>query len=205
MASSAQVVCSVDSVATEGGGSDESSSAASAPTVRTTEPRSAVATPGATGGGTPGPVPGADAPGAPPDVVAGTCDGPLATIVGAYFSFSGGGRNTPPMPAGIAAPRGAAGAGVGGGAAAARACGLALLAQARAAAGSLDQIARVVKLTGFVASTPEFTDQPEVINGCSDLMVEVFGDRGRHARAAVSAPSLPRGVAVEIEAIFEIA
>ena len=72
MASSAQVVCSVDSVATEGGGSDESSSAASAPTVRTTEPRSAVATPGATGGGTPGPVPGADAPGAPPDVVAGT-------------------------------------------------------------------------------------------------------------------------------------
>ncbi|QJD17110.1 RidA family protein [Paracoccus sanguinis] len=91
------------------------------------------------------------------------------------------------------------------GAAAARACGLALLAQARAAAGSLDRIARVVKLTGFVASTPEFTDQPEVINGCSDLMVEVFGDRGRHARAAVSAAALPRGVAVEIEAIFELA
>ena len=90
------------------------------------------------------------------------------------------------------------------GAAAARACGLALLAQARAAAGSLDRIARVVKLTGFVASTPEFTDQPEVINGCSDLMVEVFGDRGRHARAAVSAAALPRGVAVEIEAIFEL-
>ena len=90
------------------------------------------------------------------------------------------------------------------GAAAARACGLALLAQARAAAGSLDQIARVVKLTGFVASTPEFTDQPEVINGCSDLMVEVFGERGRHARAAVSAAALPRGVAVEIEAIFEL-
>ncbi len=90
------------------------------------------------------------------------------------------------------------------GAAAARACGLALLAQARAAAGSLDRIARVVKLTGFVASTPEFTDQPEVINGCSDLMVEVFGDRGRHARAAVSAAALPRGVAVEIEAVFEL-
>lgn len=90
------------------------------------------------------------------------------------------------------------------GATAARACGLALLAQARAAAGSLDRIARVVKLTGFVASTPEFTDQPEVINGCSDLMVEVFGDRGRHARAAVSAAALPRGVAVEIEAIFEL-
>ena len=90
------------------------------------------------------------------------------------------------------------------GAQAARACGLSLLAQARAAAGSLDRIARVVKLTGFVASTPDFTDQPEVINGCSDLMVEVFGDAGRHARAAVSAPALPRGVAVEIEAIFQI-
>lgn len=90
------------------------------------------------------------------------------------------------------------------GAAAARACGLSLLAQARAALGSLDRVARVVKLTGFVASTPDFTDQPEVINGCSDLMVEVFGDCGRHARAAVSAPSLPRGVAVEIEAVFEI-
>lgn len=88
---------------------------------------------------------------------------------------------------------------------AARTCGLALIAQARAAAGGdLDRITRVVKLTGFVNSTPEFTDQPEVINGCSDLMVEVFGEAGRHARAAVSAPSLPRGVAVEIEAIFEV-
>ncbi len=91
------------------------------------------------------------------------------------------------------------------GTAAARACGLALIAQARAALGSLDRIARVVKLTGFVNSTPDFTDQPEVVNGCSDLMVEVFGEAGRHARAAVSAAALPRGVAVEIEAIFEIA
>ena len=91
------------------------------------------------------------------------------------------------------------------GAAAARACGLALLAQARAALGSLDRVARVVKLGGFVNSTADFTDQPEVVNGCSDLMVQVFGDKGRHARAAVSAPALPRGVAVEIEAIFEIA
>lgn len=91
------------------------------------------------------------------------------------------------------------------GAAAARRCGLALLAQARAALGSLDQVKRVVKLTAFVNSTPEFGDQPEVVNGCSDLMVEVFGDAGRHARAAVSAPALPRGVAVEIEAIFEVA
>lgn len=91
------------------------------------------------------------------------------------------------------------------GAAAARACGLALIAQARAALGSLDRIARVVKLTGFVNSPPDFTDQPEVVNGCSDLMVEVFGESGRHARAAVSAAALPRGVAVEVEAIFEIA
>lgn len=91
------------------------------------------------------------------------------------------------------------------GAAAARRCGLALLAQARTACGGdLDRVKRVVKLVGFVNSTPDFTDQPEVINGCSDLMVEVFGDAGRHARSAVSAASLPRGVAVEIEAIFEI-
>ena len=91
------------------------------------------------------------------------------------------------------------------GAAAARRCGLALLAQARAALGSLDQIVRVVKLGGFVCSTNDFADQPEVVNGCSDLMVEVFGDAGRHARAAVSVNALPRGVAVEIEAIFEVA
>ncbi|MDO5658232.1 MAG: RidA family protein [Paracoccus sp. (in: a-proteobacteria)] len=91
------------------------------------------------------------------------------------------------------------------GAAAARTCGLSLLAQARAAVGSLSGIKRLVKLTGFVNSAPDFTDQPEVINGCSDLMVEVFGEAGRHARAAVSAGALPRGVAVEIEAIFEVA
>ena len=80
-----------------------------------------------------------------------------------------------------------------------------LEAQAKAAlGGNLDRIARVVKLTGFVNSTTDFTDQPKVINGCSDLMVEVFGEAGRHARAAVSAPALPLGVAVEIEAIFEV-
>ena len=90
------------------------------------------------------------------------------------------------------------------GAEAARACGLALLAQARAALGSLDRVQRVVRLGGFVNSTPDFTDQPEVINGCSNLMVDVFGDKGRHARAAVSCPALPRGVAVEIDAIFEV-
>lgn len=90
------------------------------------------------------------------------------------------------------------------GALAARACGLALLAQARAALGTLDRVVRVVKLTAFVSSTPDFGDQPEVVNGCSNLMVEVFGEAGRHARSAVSATALPRGVAVEIEAIFEV-
>lgn len=91
------------------------------------------------------------------------------------------------------------------GAAAARRCGMSLLAQARAACGGdLDRIERLVKLTGFVNSTPDFTDQPKVINGCSDFMVEVLGDKGRHARAAVSAPALPLGVAVEIEAIFQV-
>ena len=91
------------------------------------------------------------------------------------------------------------------GAAAAARCGLSLIAQAKAACGGdLDRVARVVKLVGFVNSTPDFTDQPKVINGCSDLMVEVFGEAGRHARAAVSAPSLPFGVAVEIEAVFEV-
>jgi enamine deaminase RidA (YjgF/YER057c/UK114 family) len=91
------------------------------------------------------------------------------------------------------------------GAAAARACALALIAQAQAALGDLDRVARVVKLTGFVNATADFTDQPEVINGASDLMVAVFGEAGRHARSAVSAVSLPRGVAVEIEAVFAIA
>lgn len=91
------------------------------------------------------------------------------------------------------------------GAAAARRCGLALIAQLKAAVGDLDRVTRVVKLTGFVNSTPDFTDQPKVVNGCSDLMVEIFGDAGRHSRAAVSAAALPLGVAVEIEAIFEVA
>lgn len=98
------------------------------------------------------------------------------------------------------------GFGVEDGAAAARVCALALIAQAKAALdGDLDRIARVVKLTGFVAATPDFTDHPKVVNGASDLFAEVFGDAGRHARAAVGMASLPLGVAVEVEAIFEIA
>lgn len=92
------------------------------------------------------------------------------------------------------------------GADAAQACALALIAQVQAACGGdLTRVRRVVKLTGFVNSTPDFTDQPKVINGASDLMVAVFGDAGRHARAAVSAASLPLGVAVEIEGIFQVA
>lgn len=93
----------------------------------------------------------------------------------------------------------------GAGAAAARRCALSLIAQARAACdGDLDRIVRVVKLNGFVNSAPDFTDQPKVINGASDLMVEVFGAAGRHARSAVGVAGLPLGVAVEIDAIFEI-
>jgi len=91
------------------------------------------------------------------------------------------------------------------GAAAARTCAISLLAQVNAACGGdLDRLVRVVKLTGFVNSTAEFTDQPKVVNGASDFLVEVLGDAGRHARSAVSAASLPLGVAVEIEGIFQI-
>ncbi|EKE74143.1 MULTISPECIES: RidA family protein [Roseobacteraceae] len=91
------------------------------------------------------------------------------------------------------------------GAAAAQTCALALLAQANAAVGGdFSKIKRLVKLVGFVNSTPEFTEQPKVVNGASDLMVAVLGEAGRHARSAVSAASLPLGVAVEIEAIFEL-
>lgn len=91
------------------------------------------------------------------------------------------------------------------GAEAARACAISLLAQVKkACGGDLSRLKRVVKLTGFVNSTADFTDQPKVINGATDFMVAVLGDAGRHARSAVSAVSLPLGVAVEIEGIFEI-
>lgn len=92
------------------------------------------------------------------------------------------------------------------GAAAARSCAIALLAQVKGACGGdLDRLKRVVKLGGFVNSTPDFTEQPQVINGASDFIGEALGDAGKHARAAVSAASLPLGVAVEIEGIFQIA
>jgi len=91
------------------------------------------------------------------------------------------------------------------GADAAKACAISLLAQLKAGCdGDIERLVRVVKLVGFVNSTPDFGDQPKVINGCSDFMVEALGDKGRHSRSAVSAASLPFGVAVEIEAIFEI-
>ncbi len=90
------------------------------------------------------------------------------------------------------------------GQAAARLCALNVVAQAKAALGDLDRVTRVVKLVGFVNSAPDFTDQPAVINGASDLMVEVFGDKGRHARSAVGVAALPLGVAVEVEAILEV-
>lgn len=88
---------------------------------------------------------------------------------------------------------------------AAKLCAINLIAQMKAATGDLDKIARIVKLVGFVNSGPDFEQQPAVINGASDFMVAVFGDKGRHARSAVSAASLPFGVAVEIEAIVELA
>lgn len=90
------------------------------------------------------------------------------------------------------------------GVAAARACALMLLAQAKAALGTLDRIEQVVKLGAFINSTGDFTDQPKVANGASELMQAVFGDAGRHARSAVGVPVLPLGAAVEIDAIFAV-
>ncbi len=90
------------------------------------------------------------------------------------------------------------------GTAAARACGLMILAQLEAALGSLDRVARVVKLGAFVNSAADFTDQPKVANGASELMAEVFGEAGKHARSAVGVPVLPLGAAVEVDAIVEI-
>ena len=91
------------------------------------------------------------------------------------------------------------------GRACARIVGLNVLAQLKAACGGdLDKVVRCVKLGGFVNATPDFTQHPEVINGASELMIEVFGEAGRHARFAVGAPVLPMGTSVEIDAVFEI-
>jgi enamine deaminase RidA (YjgF/YER057c/UK114 family) len=87
----------------------------------------------------------------------------------------------------------------------ARSTGLNLIAVMKAELGTLDRVRRVVKVLGMVNCTPDFADQPRVINGCSDLFVEVFGDRGRHARSAVGMSALPNGIPVEIECIIEVA
>ncbi len=87
---------------------------------------------------------------------------------------------------------------------AARACGLMILAQLQAALGSLDRIERVVKLGAFICSASDFTDQPKVANGASELMAAVFGDAGKHARSAVGVPVLPLGAAVEVDAIVAL-
>ena len=90
------------------------------------------------------------------------------------------------------------------GTAAARACGLMILAQLQAALGSLDRVERIVKLGAFVSSAATFTDQPKVANGASELMAEVFGEAGKHARSAVGVPVLPLGAAVEVDAIVAL-
>jgi enamine deaminase RidA (YjgF/YER057c/UK114 family) len=90
------------------------------------------------------------------------------------------------------------------GTAAARACGLMILAQLQAALGSLDRVQRIVKLGAFVSSSHDFTDQPKVANGASELMAEVFGEAGKHARSAVGVPVLPLGAAVEVDAVVAV-
>jgi len=90
------------------------------------------------------------------------------------------------------------------GQAAARACGINVLAQVKAALGDLDKVVRVVRLGGFINSEPDFVDGPKVMNGASDLMVAVFGDKGRHARTTVGVAALPVGAAVEVEGTFEV-
>lgn len=87
---------------------------------------------------------------------------------------------------------------------AARACAINLIAQVKAAIGDLDKVVRVVRLGGFINSAPGYGDGPKVMNGASDLMVEVFGDKGRHARSTVGVSALPAGAAVEVEGLFEV-
>ncbi len=125
-----------------------------------------------------------------------TTSGNLVFISGQVCQWNGEFRYIGKLGAGI---------GIADGQAAARLCAVNLLAHLRVACGGdLDRVRRCVQLRGFVNCSPDFTDMPQVINGASDLMVAVFGDIGRHARAAVGMNSLPVGVAVEVEAIFEI-
>jgi enamine deaminase RidA (YjgF/YER057c/UK114 family) len=125
-----------------------------------------------------------------------TVSGSLVFVSGQISTANGQLRHVGKLGAGI---------GIAEGQAAARLCALNILAHLRTAcAGNLDRVRRCLRLGGFVNCTPDFTDMPQVINGASDLMVEIFGDGGRHARAAVGVSSLPGGVAVEVEATFEI-
>ena len=119
-------------------------------------------------------------------------------FVSGQFCFDGAGKL-------IAKGKLGAGVTVEQGAAAARGCGINLLAQVKAAIGDLDKVVRVVRLGGFVNSAPDFLDGPKVLNGASDLMVEVFGDKGRHARTTVGVASLPADASVEVEGVFEVA
>lgn len=137
-----------------------------------------------------------DAPAPAANYVPFVVTGNLVWVSG-QISMDGGGLITGTLGDGVSIEEGAW---------AARTCAIALLAQLKAAAGGeIDRLVRVVKLTGFVNSAPDFTDQPLVINGASDFLVEALGEKGRHARSAVGVASLPKGVAVEIEAVFEIA
>ncbi|PJI44411.1 RidA family protein [Ferrovibrio sp.] len=139
------------------------------------------------------PNPAAPAANYVPTVIAGN----LLFVAGQITIFNGELRHLGKLGAGIDVETGKQ---------AARLCGLNIISQARnALGGSLDRIKRCVKLGGFVNCTPDFIDHPQVVNGASDLMVEVFGDAGKHARFAVGAVSLPRGVSVEVDAVFEIA
>ena len=95
--------------------------------------------------------------------------------------------------------------GIEGGFKAARVCAISILAQLKAALGDLERVKRIVKLTGFVNCTPDFTEPHKVVNGCSDLLIEVLGERGRHARSAIGVATLPLDATVEVEVIVEVA
>ena len=120
----------------------------------------------------------------------------LVVVAGQICQWNGERRHVGKLGGGI---------GIDAGRDAARLCALNIIAHLRVACGGdLDRVRRIVQLRGFVNCTPEFTDMPQVVNGASDLMVELFGEAGRHARAAVGVSSLPGGVAAEVEAVFEI-
>lgn len=131
-----------------------------------------------------------------PFTLVSTGAGNLVFIAGQICMWNGERRHVGKLGAGIS---------IADGRDAARLCALNILAHLRVACGGdLDRVRRCVQLRGFVNCTPDFTDMPQVVNGASDLMVEIFGDIGRHARAAVGTNSLPGGVSVEVEAVFEI-